>query len=241
VSVRERLAAAPERASQINRALRNALDDADRLRDDSLSPSGLVARREQIRATAREQARRDMDELRRTLDADAAQVSASSALPGAGDDPATLQLMAVGWDRARLQLDAGATPRQVLATADRYVALALREWGGDWVRAQAHAAGNGVNDASRFTTGGPNPDVEHAIDTLRRDADDRLAHLLGGHAAEALADQRLAQAAQAQVAPYARLVHMEANGVRATAQDLMAAAVEASMASHEARSLGVSA
>ncbi|MFH5822278.1 hypothetical protein [Georgenia sp. AZ-5] len=223
---RQRLAAAQQRATQINLELRNQLDEARRYQDPDLTAEGLRKRQEQMAATARDVASRKLAELKQDVETATAQVRswADPLRPKVGDDAASLMRLQFAWDRARMLLESGRTVPEVLVNADADVALAVREWGPDWVRAQTPRAQGMARTLQE------EPDTSGLV----RSAEARLAEVLGGQSAAAIEALRDVDVVQASLVPTVAFIDRQVSGVPADNRALMSAALESRFAAQEA-------
>ncbi|MDN5768081.1 MAG: hypothetical protein L0H96_20325 [Humibacillus sp.] len=227
-SARERLETAGSRMSAITMGLRDATMEARSHRDENLSPEGLGARRQEMVQAARERASRAVRDLRAEVDRDITVVRSWAELhtPRVPDDAVGLQRLGMAWDRARMQLDAGRSIREVLATADRDVALAVREWGPDWLR--AHNAS--IRPVGLDGAAWPEPDTTGLV----RSCDRRLAETVGGLSAAAIESLQAVEVARAGLEPMMRHAELEVMGANTDPTSLMSAALESRFAAQQA-------
>ena len=211
------------RLDQINLDLRRSLDEARRFNDPDLSAQGLEKRREQMATLARQRASKLLEQLQQESRTTAAQMRdwAQGKRPRVEDDPVQLKKLSMAWDRARAMLDAGVPMGEVISRAtDPSMLLAIREWGGDYLRASwVRPKGlSGMHTMEPDTSG------------LARSADERLAQLAGGDTATAVRMLHDLDVFEAAAEPTMRFITGQINGGSMDPAALMAAEYEASMA-----------
>lgn len=132
------LSAATTEAATLARQLGDALGRATTYRDDSLSETGLAAKRAELRTEFRAAGGNDLAALNGKVTAAAKYLAeqAVANLPMPADAVGMMQL-SNKWANVERLLNAGKDIRAILADADITTALAVREFGGAWIEASS--------------------------------------------------------------------------------------------------------
>lgn len=141
----------------------------------TMTAKGIQRRREELAEKVRASYADRIKQLEASVrqDAERLQREANDARPKLGADAVSLQRAEMAWQGVRQRLEAGMSPSQILATANRDTALAIAEWGPAWLEARSfEARGSGLIEAMTWEA----PDGE----ALGRAVDARLAELDDG-------------------------------------------------------------
>ncbi|WNB84531.1 hypothetical protein [Cellulomonas sp. ATA003] len=225
-AARQRVSTARSRLTELHKQLDDALHAARTHRDPNLSDEGLGNKQRELTQRAHDTIGPQIKQLQAQVhgDADTLRRWAEDARPKVGDDATSLMRHQVAWDRVRMRLEAGMPMQQILTTATREEALAIREWAPAWMDAQTYnAAQHGGLSAGLYSP----PDTTG----LMRSIDDRLAAIEGGQVAAAIAAAREAEVVVAGVEPIVRHLDTLAAGGQS---DALGAALESHYKAQEA-------
>lgn len=209
---RQRLATARERLLQLRREADAELKTAASFKDDpnhpAFTPEGLQKHRDGLRAKVRAKYEPKVAELQSQIKADAkaAEEWFESNQPKLGDDPGKLMRAQSKWDQARGMLDAGASIREVIASADAETLVAIREWAPNYLTTQARKEHPAGLMAGEFKA--PRELIENTLKLT----DERLASVHEGDFGQAYKTATTARAESAHATPLLQHLTASLNG-----------------------------
>lgn len=206
---------------QLNRDLNTALTAAQTHADPHLTADGLTAKRATLAKKARDTAGAKLQELKSAFDAsvDLTKRDAARLIPHAEGGTRD------GWERVKMILDAGISLPRVVAQATPEQLQALAEWGPSWIAAQSAAARSTGFGAGEWQA----PDAS----LLQRSIQARWAEVLGGTAAETIAEAVNADVVAAGIEQ--TTLHLATKAAGGTAVDPLAASLSAHYAQQGAQ------
>jgi hypothetical protein len=206
---------------QLNRDLNAAVAAAQSHNDPHLTSDGLTAKRATLAKTARDAAGKKLQELKAAFDVyvNSAKNDAARVIPKAEGSTRD------GWERVKMILDAGASLPQVVGQATPEQLHALAEWGPSWIAAQSAAARSTGLGAGEWQA----PDAS----LLQRSIQGRWAEVLGGAAAQTIAEAMNADVVTAGIEQTA--AHLATKAAGGTTVDPIAASLSAHYAQQGAQ------
>jgi len=205
---RDRLATARQRLKDLRAEASTAIREVATHKDHDLTAEGLEKRRVELRSQARAKFEPRIDQLQAQIrsDAETAEQWLERSRPQLGDDAGQLIRAQIKWDQVRTQLDAGATLRQVIASADADTLLAIREW------APSHLSSEARKVHPKGLAAGEFEAPEKLVGDTLAAVDGRLAEVAGGDFSQAMKIAKSAREEAAYSAPLLQHANAELAG-----------------------------